>query len=751
MARSDVDILLKATDAASKNIALINKGLKEMTGESDKAADAQKKLDAELKKAEARSKAMADTSFKLAAGFGAVAAAGGLVLGSSIQLAARVETLGVVTARLGENVGMTEEEIRSLEEAIQDQGITTQASRQIIAKMIQSQIDLADATDIARLAQNAAVIANINSSEAAERVTNIIATGSVIMARTIGLTVDFQGAYEDLAETLGVTADELSDVERVQARTAEVMEAGTRIAHAYEAAMDTAGKKVNSLDRHLEESSKILGEMWLPIYADAVDAITNSLKTWQNLDESQQDAASTALVYVTAISAAEAATFLFIGTAIKARAALAGLSTTTLAVLGPVGLIVGAMAALGVAGVESKKRLDEATESLEATREEALDASETYEDYRRAIEDAAEELGLLIDAEGRWIERSRTGARRVVIDETFIMSDAMFETVQAAKAADRAMIASADVMEAKLSPALEKVTKSYQTAGTEAAIVAMQLDQATRAAEASALGISDLTAATVTGEGWFQKYEQSVEDVAAAARDAEPKAKSLLDTIDRQIPSAISGLIDDLQWLIATGGQFDTIFGKIREASDEAISPEEKIKLLGDLFAATQDVAAEMGEITGEEAAQNISDTLGISLEEAKALIDGTDSIMSAMAALTAIEWQVNVRINTIGGFDIPGVTLPPILGPEIPDRPPEPGDPDYIPPGEDTPPTPSTRRPPGAAGFTAGTTISNGPFFVTIVAPSGVNGVQFGQDFMAGISEQATQDFRGGIGFAGE
>jgi len=186
------------------------------------------------------------------------------VIKSSVLLAARVETLGVVTKKLGENVGMTEKDIRSLERAIVDQGITLQGSRQSIAMMIQANVDLAHATDLARLAQDTAVIANLNSSEAFQQLTYVLQTGNVRMARTLGLNVQFGKAQQELAKELGKTTQELTEQEVMQARTNAVMKAGTAIAGTYEAAMDTAGKKILSMDRQLEELSRVFGELFLP-------------------------------------------------------------------------------------------------------------------------------------------------------------------------------------------------------------------------------------------------------------------------------------------------------------------------------------------------------------------------------------------------------------------------------------------------------------------------------------------------------
>ena len=168
-------------------------------------------------------------------------------------MAARADTLAVVTEQMGKTIGLSAQEVRGFEEGIQAMGITTIASREAVALLMRSQIDLAKSSDLARLAQNAAVIAGEDSSQAFTALSTIIATGNTLMARRRGLMVDFVGAYKDLAEQLGKNVDELTDAEKSQARLNEVMEKGESITGVYEASMETAGKKAQSLKRHYDE------------------------------------------------------------------------------------------------------------------------------------------------------------------------------------------------------------------------------------------------------------------------------------------------------------------------------------------------------------------------------------------------------------------------------------------------------------------------------------------------------------------
>ena len=211
------------------------------------------------------------------------------VIKNATLLAARTETLGVVTKKLGETVGLTYDEIRILERSIEDQGITLQKSRQAVAMMIQANVDLAHATDLARLAQDTAVIANLNSSESFQQLIYVLQTGNVRMARTLGLNVQFGNAQQELAKTLGKTTAELSEQEVMQARTNAVMKAGARIAGTYDAAMGTAGKTLLSMDRQIEALQETLGNMFLPalevVVAELYEGTSALNKFWRAMGD----------------------------------------------------------------------------------------------------------------------------------------------------------------------------------------------------------------------------------------------------------------------------------------------------------------------------------------------------------------------------------------------------------------------------------------------------------------------------------
>ena len=111
---------------------------------------------------------------------------------NTAKFAARAQTMAVVVDNLAKVNNLDRESTRARVEAIKAQGIATTEAREVVSKMIFAQLDLAKATDLARLAQNAAVIGMTNSSEALAGIIHGITTRQIENLRTYGLIVNFQ-------------------------------------------------------------------------------------------------------------------------------------------------------------------------------------------------------------------------------------------------------------------------------------------------------------------------------------------------------------------------------------------------------------------------------------------------------------------------------------------------------------------------------------------------------------------------------
>jgi hypothetical protein len=219
---------------------------------------------------------MTDALKLLATGYAAMKI--GEFVKDSAMLAARYETLEVVMGVVGRTAGYTKTQMDAAAEGVAKQGITMTESRNSVVKLVQAHVDLANASALARIAQDAAVIGNINSSEAFDRLVNGVARGNVLILRNIGINVNLQAAYQQMADSLGKSTRELTENERVQARLNAVLERGTDIAGTYEAAMDTASKQIKSMQRYTEDLKTTFGEVFNETLTIGVMALTDGLK-----------------------------------------------------------------------------------------------------------------------------------------------------------------------------------------------------------------------------------------------------------------------------------------------------------------------------------------------------------------------------------------------------------------------------------------------------------------------------------------
>lgn len=201
----------------------------------------------------------------------------GLVKGFA-DAAARTETLGVVLNVVGKNAGITHTELDRTDKKIQALGITAAASRESLTKFIQSGLNVADASRLARAAQDLAVVAGENSSATFARLILNIQQGDVHGLAWMGLVVDMSEATKRYAEAHNKTADSLSGTEKKQALLNEVLRKSVDLQGTYEASMSTVGKQLGSLERIQDTLAASMGVQLLPAYLTFVQSMQEVLK-----------------------------------------------------------------------------------------------------------------------------------------------------------------------------------------------------------------------------------------------------------------------------------------------------------------------------------------------------------------------------------------------------------------------------------------------------------------------------------------
>lgn len=274
------------------------------------------------------------------------------VIAGTATYAARNETLAVVTERLAISNGLNVDAVLRQVAAVAKLGITTQEARNTVNQMIVAQLDVAKATNLARLAQDAAVVAGKNSSETLGDIIHGITTRQTDVLRTAGIQVSFDDAFKRAAKSLGIAATDLTEYQKRQIALNEVLAQAPKLAGAYEAAMDTAGKQMTSFSRFVDEAKAAVGERFLPTFGSVIRVATGTAKVIrENADAFASLAAILGGVTI-AFTAFKSATFII--------GLFSGVSGIILAVVAAIGALIGILALLN--SKESAQR-----DSIEST------------------------------------------------------------------------------------------------------------------------------------------------------------------------------------------------------------------------------------------------------------------------------------------------------------------------------------------------------------------------------------------------
>ena len=122
---------------------------------------------------------------------------------NALMAAARVQELEIINEQLGKNAGIPTDAIKRETAEVREMGIEAAVANQVIAEFIRNGLDLSKASELARVAQDAATISGRNSTEALNGIINGIVTLQPEVIRTNGITINLAQAEQELARSLG--------------------------------------------------------------------------------------------------------------------------------------------------------------------------------------------------------------------------------------------------------------------------------------------------------------------------------------------------------------------------------------------------------------------------------------------------------------------------------------------------------------------------------------------------------------------
>jgi phage-related protein len=224
----------------------------------------------------------------VAGGAGAAIIAFGV---KSFNAAARVDELNYAIDAIGKSTGLGGQALADEALEVKNMGIEMEIAQKSVLKFAQNNLELGKASDIARIAQDLAIISGENSTDTFNKLTHAVITGRSEVLKSVGIQENAGQMYAKFAKSIGKTTKELSYQEKQQAVLQGVMAEGVKVFGTYEAAMKSPGKTLRSFARLHNELQVAMGNVLLkafgPIILAAYDlekAITKAVeknKTFQ--------------------------------------------------------------------------------------------------------------------------------------------------------------------------------------------------------------------------------------------------------------------------------------------------------------------------------------------------------------------------------------------------------------------------------------------------------------------------------------
>lgn len=211
------------------------------------------------------------TGIGVAAG---AAMAGVIAFGTkAFMAAARVDELDVAMNAVGKSTGLGYQSIRDTAVAIKEMGIEMAVAQQSAIKFAQNNLKLSYASELARAAQDLAVVSGMNSTDTYNMLTHAVITGRSEVLKSVGIQKSAGQMYEDYARSIGKSATALTYQEKQQAVATGALKEAENVAGAYLAAMESPGKVLRSFARLHNEIQVSIGSVLLKGFGPMIKSL----------------------------------------------------------------------------------------------------------------------------------------------------------------------------------------------------------------------------------------------------------------------------------------------------------------------------------------------------------------------------------------------------------------------------------------------------------------------------------------------
>ncbi|KKK76554.1 hypothetical protein LCGC14_2862470, partial [marine sediment metagenome] len=256
--------------AQVKGISKLEKGIKALDGSSKKGFAGMSKFTSGIALGNLAAMGMAKAIGALSKGIGE--------LGKAVLVAARISALNRVFQFTGKAAGISSIQLNRYKNTLIASGIAEKEALGVLQRGIQARFDLNKVVKLGAVAQNAAFVAGVASSDAHIDLMDAILKQRPVLLKQFGILVNLNDVYGKTAKELGKSKDALTATEKRNALYNEVMKQSITIAGAYTEGMKEVGKRLTSLPRHVQAAQNAFGRHFIPVLGLAVDGIEVFLK-----------------------------------------------------------------------------------------------------------------------------------------------------------------------------------------------------------------------------------------------------------------------------------------------------------------------------------------------------------------------------------------------------------------------------------------------------------------------------------------
>lgn len=178
----------------------------------------------------------------------------------AFNAAAEVEELDTVLQIVGQTTGVGVDKLREYTDAVRSNGIEMASAQQMVIKFAKNNLELSKAADIARAAQDLAVISQANSTDTMNRMVHATLSLNSQSLRLAGVQTTVAQAVRKYAAANNIAVGSMTTAQKQQAVLNVILAEGEKIAGVYEASMQNVGKVIRSFPRITKELQVSFGQ-----------------------------------------------------------------------------------------------------------------------------------------------------------------------------------------------------------------------------------------------------------------------------------------------------------------------------------------------------------------------------------------------------------------------------------------------------------------------------------------------------------